>query len=66
MNKIHITREYLDTLSLENARTLQMMLGAQYDEVNGIDATVSIVDNVSMNIEFATRNSQHERAASVY
>jgi hypothetical protein len=40
------------------------MLAAQYNKDTGEQLT--IVDNVSLSIEFATRNSQHERILSVY
>ena len=64
MKAPHITRDYLESLSLENARTLQMMLATKYNETTG--EQLSIVDNVSLAIEFATRNSQHERILNVY
>ncbi len=64
MSQPHITREYMDTLSLENAFILQRMICAQYSETNG--EGISVAENVSMQIEFATRNSQHERSEAVY
>ena len=64
MKAPHITREYIESLSLENARTLQMMLAAQWSEENG--GNLSIADNVSLAIEFSTRNSQCERILDIY
>ncbi len=64
MSQPHITREYMDSLSLENAFILHRMICAQYSETNG--EGISASENVSMQIEFATRNSQHERSEAVY
>jgi len=64
MSQPHITNEYLESLSLENACILGRMLGAQYSELSG--KGLSIADSVALNIEFATRNSQCERLLRVY
>ncbi len=60
----HITWEYIESLSIENAVILQRMVCAQYSETNG--EGISVAENVSMQIEFAIRNSQHERSESIY
>ena len=58
-----ITREYLESLSIENARSTMRAICAEYDEVTG--EQVSIVDNVTHSIKFAVNNEEAAEQFSI-